>query len=71
MPKQDIHKIRDWQIENTDRIEIKPNKRLHITERIQIAIDNGYPGKRQTYIIEAINEKLNRDGITLDTYSDE
>ena len=56
-----------WQAENTERIVIKPNKALFITNRINYAISRGYPGKRQTYIIDAICEKLERDGITIES----
>ena len=64
--KQDVKKIDEWQKENIERITIKPNKKLKITARIDSAIANGYKGKRQTYIIDAICEKLERDGIPLE-----
>lgn len=68
--KQNIQKISEWQMQNVDRIEIKPNKSLKINERINIALTKGYKGKRQTYIIDAILEKLEKDGITLDMVQD-
>lgn len=63
MAKQNIEKITEWQKKNTDRIVIRVQKSRHLPERIQQAIDNGCGDSRQAYIIDAIIEKLERDGI--------
>ncbi|MBQ8507958.1 MAG: hypothetical protein IJ466_11095 [Clostridia bacterium] len=61
--KQDPQSIEAWQKENVERITIKPNKKKHITERIQLAIDMGVAKNRQNYIVEAILKQLDADGI--------
>lgn len=61
--KQDWTKTAAWQAVNVDRIEIKPRKDLHLLDRIAAAVDAGRAGSRQDYIIGAICERLERDGI--------
>lgn len=63
MPKQNYAKIREWQGENTDRIQILARKSDHLPERIQQAIDAGKAKSRQSYIIAAVKDALDRDGI--------
>ena len=55
-----------WQAENVERIVIKPNKKEHISERIQIAVDKGFAKSRQAYILAAVRRALEEDGITLE-----
>lgn len=62
MPPQNYANIKRWQLENTDRIEIKPRKDLRIPDRIQHAIDAGRAASRQDYIINAVLAALERDG---------
>ena len=61
--KQNLKAIDAWQAENVERIVIKPNKKEHISDRIQIAIDRGITKSRQSYILEAIRKALEADDI--------
>ena len=61
--KQNYKAITKWKSENTDNIKIEPKKSICIPARIQLAIDAGKSTSRQAYIISAILEKLERDGI--------
>ena len=61
--KQDIKAIDAWQLDNIERIVIKPRKADHISERIQIAIDRGISKSRQAYILDAVKRALDADGI--------
>ena len=54
-----------WQAENIERIVIKPNKKEHISDRIQIAIDRGITKSRQAYILDAVRKSLEEDGIPM------
>lgn len=65
MGKQNIQAINKWQAENTDLIRIRPRKDDHLIERIQMAVETGKTKSRQGFIIEAIKEKLERDGIPM------
>ena len=60
---QNIKAIDAWQAENVEKILIKPRKSEHISERIQIAIEQGKAKSRQAYIIEAVKKALEADGI--------
>ncbi len=61
--KQNLKAIDAWQAENVERIVIKPNKKEHISDRIQIAIDRGITKSRQAYILDAIRKALENDDI--------
>ena len=61
--KQNLKAIDAWQAENVERIVIKPNKKEHISDRIQIAIERGITKSRQAYILDAIRKALENDGI--------
>ena len=61
--KQNFRVIDDWQRENVERIVIKPNRKQHVSDRIQIAIDQGLAKSRQAYILSAIQKALEEDGI--------
>ena len=63
--KQNLKAIDAWQAENVERIVIKPNKKEHISERIQIAIDRGITKSRQAYILDAIRKALEADDIPM------
>ena len=63
--KQNLKAIDAWQAENVERIVIKPNKKEHISERIQIAIDRGITKSRQAYILDAIRKALEADDISM------
>ena len=61
--RQNVKAIDAWQMENVERIVIKPNKKERLSERIQIAIDRGVAKSRQAYILEAVRKALEADGI--------
>ena len=61
--KQNLKAIDAWQAENVERIVIKPNKKEHISDRIQLAIDRGITKSRQAYILDAIRKALEADDI--------
>ena len=63
--KQNLKAIDAWQAENVERIVIKPNKKEHISERIQIAIDRGITKSRHAYILDAIRKALEADDIPM------
>jgi len=63
--KQNLKAIDAWQAENVERIVIKPNKKEHISDRIQIAIDRGITKSRQAYILDAIRKALEADDIPM------
>ena len=60
---QNIKAIDAWQAENIEKILIKPRKTEHISERIQLAIDQGKAKSRQAYILVAVKKALEADGI--------
>ena len=63
--KQNLKAIDAWQAENVERIVIKPNKKEHISDRIQIAIDRGITKSRQAYILDAVRKALEADDIPM------
>lgn len=63
MAKQNYEAISKWKSENTERIQILPRKSEHISERIQLAIEQGKAKSRQAYILDAIKKALEADGI--------
>ena len=65
MKKQNYAKITEWKKENTDRIQILPKKKDHLPERIQLAIDQNLGKSRQDYIINAVKQRLDADGIPI------
>lgn len=65
MKKQNYAKINEWKHAKTDRIQILPRKDLRMPERLQMAVDKTGANSRQAYIIDAINRKLDADGIPI------
>ena len=63
MAKQNYEAISKWKSENTERIQTLPRKSEHISERIQLAIEQGKAKSRQAYILDAIKKALEADGI--------
>lgn len=61
--KQNTQRIDAWQAEKIDRMTIKPRKELRLPERIQNAVEKGCASSRQEYIVKAVLEALERDGI--------
>lgn len=62
MAKQNIQGINNWKAENVKRIPLEIRKDSGILERIEAGAAKAGV-KRQTYIIDAIVEKLDRDGV--------
>lgn len=63
--KQNIQAISKWQAENTDMVRFRTRKADHIPERIQIAVDAGKDKSRQAYIVNAVKQRLDADGIPI------
>ena len=63
--KQNYKAINDWKRANIYAFRIEAKKSDHLAERIQLAIDAGKSTSRQSYIRDAIREKLERDGIPI------
>ena len=61
--KQNTQTVQKWMNENTDLIRIHTRKSDQIPQRIQQAIDTGLSKSRQSYIIEAVKQRLAADGI--------
>ena len=61
--KQNIEKIANWKKENVDVIRMPVRKEYQLPERLDYAVQQGIAASRQAYIIAAVNEKLDRDGI--------
>lgn len=61
--KQNTKAIQEWQEANTDLIRIRSRKTDQIPQRIQQAVDAGLSKSRQSYIIEAVKQRLAADGI--------
>lgn len=60
---QNTKAIDEWQAQNVDKILLKPRKYEHLPERIQMAIESGKAKSRQEYIIGAVKQRLDVDGI--------
>ena len=61
--KQNTKAITSWKKDNIDIIRLEPKKSAHIPARVQLAVNAGKSTSRQAYILSAILEKLERDGI--------
>lgn len=64
--KEQMDKIAKYQKANNEQILIKPRKEDRISERIQILIDEKKVASKQAYIIQAIKNQLERDGLPID-----
>ena len=64
--KEQIEKIAKYQKTNNEQILIKPRKEDRISERIQILIDAKKTSSKQAYIIQAVKNQLELDGIPID-----
>lgn len=71
MAKQDNSRILRWKAENVIRIPLEVRKDSHIIDRLQRAVSVGKAKSRQDYIVTAIVEKLDRDGIPLEVTAEE
>ena len=61
--KQDAKKINEWKAANITRLNIEVRKDSGILERVQEAVNLGKAKSRQAYIVKAICDALERDGI--------
>ena len=64
--KEQIDKIAKYQKANNEQILIKPRKEDRISERIQVLIDAKRTTSKQAYIIQAIKNQLELDGVPVD-----
>lgn len=64
--KEQIEKIAQYQKTNNEQILIKPRKEDRISERIQILIDAKKASSKQAYIIQAVKNQLEADGVPVD-----
>ena len=64
--KKQIDRISEYQKANNEQILIKPRKEDRISERIQVLIDQGKTTSKQAYIINAVKQFLEKDGIPVD-----
>ena len=64
--KEQIEKIAQYQKTNNEQILIKPRKEDRISERIQIPIDAKKASSKQAYIIQAVKNQLEADGVPVD-----
>ena len=65
MPTTKAHMAatRRYRAKSLDRIEVQARKELRFPDRIAAAVEAGRAASRQDYIIRAISEALDRDGI--------
>ena len=64
--KEQIEKIAQYQKANNEQILIKPRKEDRISERIQILIEAKKASSKQAYIIQAVKNQLEADGLPID-----
>lgn len=64
--KKQIDRISEYQKANNEQILIKPRKADRISERIQVLIERGKTTSKQAYIIQAVKDQLDADGVPLD-----
>ena len=64
--KKQIDRIAEYQKTNNEQILIKPRKEDRISERIQVLIDSGKVASKQAYIIQAVKNQLEADGVSID-----
>ena len=61
--KKQMDKIAEYQKANNEQILIKPRREDMISERIQVLIDAKKTTSKQAYIIQAVKNQLERDGV--------
>ena len=64
--KKQIDRISEYQKANNEQILIKPRKEDRISERIQVLIERGVTTSKQAYIIQAVKNQLEADGLSID-----
>ena len=61
--KKQIDKIAEYQKANNEQILIKPRREDRISERIQVLVEQGRATSKQAYIIQAVKNQLDADGV--------
>ena len=61
--KKQMDKIAEYQKANNEQILIKQRREDRISERIQVLIDAKKTTSKQAYIIQAVKNQLERDGV--------
>lgn len=61
--KQNTKKIEEWKRNNVTRIHLELRNDSGLPERIQQAVDAGLAKSRQAYILDAVRDRLDADGI--------
>ena len=61
--KKQMDKIAEYQKANNEQILIKPRREDRISERIQVLIDAKKTTSKQAYILQAVKNQLERDGV--------
>lgn len=64
--KKQIDRISEYQKTNNEQILIKPRKEDRISERIQVLVKQGKATSKQAYIIQAVKNQLDADGVPID-----
>lgn len=64
--KKQMDRIAEYQKINNEQILIKPRKEDRISERIQVLIEQGKATSKQKYIIQAVKNQLEADGLPVD-----
>ena len=64
--KKQIDRISEYQKTNNEQILITPRKEDRISERIQVLIEQKRVSSKQAYIIQAVKNQLDADGIPVD-----
>lgn len=64
--KKQIDKIAKYQKANNEQILIKPRREDRISERIQVLVERGETPSKQAYIIRAVKNQLEADGVPVD-----
>ena len=64
--KKQIDRISEYQKANNEQILIKPRREDRISERIQVLIEQGKTASKQAYIIQAVKNQLEADGLPID-----
>ena len=64
MSKANIEKINQWKAAKITRINLEIRNDTGVMEAIQSAVSAGCARSRQSYILKAVREALERDGFT-------
>lgn len=65
MGKQNVQKINEWKAAKVTRINLEFRNDTGIVQALQTAIETGKAKSRQAYIIKAVRDALEKDGIPI------